>query len=88
MFVQNILSQLKRTLLGSSCKKISVKPDAIPTIFSHKPVKVGRPASVKRREKRQAKRLVYFLPRNISFIISIISHLAVNQNLLVELILL
>ncbi|XP_015749477.1 PREDICTED: uncharacterized protein LOC107329269 [Acropora digitifera] len=40
-------------LMGSSRRKKVLKPDAIPTIFPHKPAKPGRLSSVKRAEKRQ-----------------------------------
>ena len=50
-FDESFLMELQ--LMGSSRKKISLKPDAIPTIFPHKSVKAARPSSVQRAEKRQ-----------------------------------
>ena len=50
-FDESYLMELQ--LMGSSRIKKALKPDAIPTIFPHKPAKPGRLSSVKRAEKRQ-----------------------------------
>ena len=46
-FDESYLIELQ--LMGSSRGKKALKPDAIPTIFPHKPAKPGRLSSVKRR---------------------------------------
>ena len=45
--------RLQVELLGSSPWKRKLKPDAIPTIFPHKPSRSTRPSSVRRANKRQ-----------------------------------
>lgn len=50
-FDESYLMELQ--VMGSSRLKKALKPDAIPTIFPHKPAKPGRPSSVKRAEKRK-----------------------------------
>ena len=50
-FDESYLMELQ--LMRSSRRKKALKPDAIPTIFPHKPAKPGRLSSVKRAERRQ-----------------------------------
>ena len=39
--------------MGSSKMRNPLKPDAVPTLFAHRPTKAKRPSSVQREEKRQ-----------------------------------
>ena len=40
-------------MMGSSKMRNPLKPDAVPTLFAHRPTKAKRPSSVQREEKRQ-----------------------------------
>ena len=53
-FEESYLMEVR--LMGSSNSKKSLKPGAIPTLFSHKRPKGGRASSVQRAQKRERER--------------------------------
>lgn len=50
-FQESYLMEIR--MMGSSKMRNPLKPDAVPTIFAHRPTKAKRSSSVQREEKRQ-----------------------------------
>ena len=62
--------RLQNELLGSRTWKRKLKPEAVPTIFPHKPVRAARPSTGRRAEKRQRQEVCRHSYANISLLLS------------------